>query len=138
MDKNLTYSLIRSKAMQMRADASIMLRDGVDTYLKNFKLEKESPYFYENIADLYQNYKDDIFEADIIEAFENHIYLILNDISDKELLAHIRKEAVVDVLVDLAYSSSLEYLKKLPTSKISEVVIALKRILTKSYWNLEE
>ena len=135
---NLTYSLIRSKAMQMRADASTMLRDGIETYLKNFKLEKESPYFYENVADLYQNYKDDIFEADIIEAFENEIYFIVNDISSKQLLEHIRKLDVVDVLIDLRFESSLQYLKKLPTAKITEVIIALQRILTKSYWNMEE
>lgn len=135
--ENLTYSLIRSKALKMRADASTMLRDGVETYLKSFKSEKDSPYFYENIADLYQNYNDDIFEADIIEAFENEIYFILNDISMKELLKHIQEEAVIDVLVDLRYESSLEYLKKLPTAKISEVITALKRILTKTYWNLE-
>ena len=56
----------------------------------------------------------------------------------KELLKHIQDEAIIDVLVDLRYESSLVYLKKLPTSKISEVITALKRILTKSYWNLEE
>lgn len=136
--ENLTYSLIRSKAMQMRADASTMLRDGVEIYLKSFKGEKDSPYFYENIADLYQNYNDDTFEADIIEAFENEIYFIVNDISMKELLKHIQGDAIIDVLVDLRYESSLDYLKKLPVAKISEAITALKRILTKSYWNLEE
>lgn len=139
--KNITYTNIKEKVEEIRQNASTMLRDGVETYLKSFKDAIDDENFYYNIKSLYQEYKDDIFEADVLDAFSEFIYNHINGYVHliDEFEKAIESENIMDLIISLRYATTpSEYIRALPISKLSEVINCLKTILNKSYWNLEE
>lgn len=135
----LTFMQIDERVKKLKRDANIMLESGVGEMLKVFKSNDDRKYFYGNILDLYQDYQDDLFEADVIEAFRYIIYDYLKDGGNshyKDIVNAVKLHDSISFISELKYHDEcIKFIKSYELSKIPEIIECLLRVIDSNYWS---
>lgn len=133
----LTFMQIDAKVKKLRTDASLMLSGGIGEMLGVYKGDRK--YFYDSVADLYQDYQDDLFEADVIEAFRYIIYDYLNGGTNshyKDVINAVKLKDFIAFISELKYHDEcIKFIKSYDLSKMPEIIECLTRVIDSNYWS---
>lgn len=133
----LTFMQIDAKVKKLRTDASLMLSGGIGEMLGVYKGDRI--YFYDSVADLYQDYQDDLFEADVIEAFRYIIYDYLNGGTNshyKDVINAVKLKDSIAFIAELRYHDEcIKFIKSYDLSKMPEIIECLTRVIDSNYWS---